>query len=229
MKYGYLYYTFFFILRLIFQMAVKKTLPDAIWLLVIDILVDGQVCPLSLGFTDKRRQLLVAHFRVNRRLILRYHTIVLHFRGLIKFQNFDSFGSCTNFLWSILFEYLKEIQISENIRALSVWSASAAFSSAEATFKNSKLNPPCILGALPKYSATTFSNPLSTHSIRYVRKCTSIIFYVCVAVQTIACDFCRPVLFLRFVYASNPHMPQVLASRLDLKRLRTQFATLRTF
>ena len=61
------------------------------------------------------------------------HFIVMHFRGL-----------------TILFEHLKEIQISEIIWALSLWSASAALSSAEATFKNSKLNPPCILGALPK-------------------------------------------------------------------------------
>ena len=75
LKYGYLYYNiiFFLILRPTFQMAVKKTLPDAMWLLIIDILVDGQVCPLSLGVTDKRRQLLVTDFRVNRRLILRYH------------------------------------------------------------------------------------------------------------------------------------------------------------
>ena len=74
MKYGYLYYNIiiFFILILTFQMAVKKTLPDAMWLLIIDILVDGQVCPLSLGVIDKRRQFLVTDFRVNRRLTLRY-------------------------------------------------------------------------------------------------------------------------------------------------------------
>ena len=63
----------------------------------------------------------------------------------------------------------------------------------------------------------TFSDPFLR-----VRKYTCIVFNLCVAVQTIVCYFCRPVLFLRFVYASNPHMPQVLATRLDLKRLRTQ-------
>ena len=66
----------FSILRLTFQMTARrltKRLPDTTWLLIIDMLVDGQVCPLSLGVADKRRQLLVTDFRVNRRLTLRCH------------------------------------------------------------------------------------------------------------------------------------------------------------
>ena len=57
----------------IFQMTVNKKLPDTMWLIIIDFMTDGQVCPLSLGVADKRRQLLVTDFRVNRRLTLRCH------------------------------------------------------------------------------------------------------------------------------------------------------------
>jgi len=52
-------------------MKVNKKLPDMMWLLIIDFMTDGQVCPLSLGVIDKRRQFLVTDFRVNRRLTLR--------------------------------------------------------------------------------------------------------------------------------------------------------------
>ena len=69
----FLFSCFSFLDLLKIQMTVNKQLPDAMWLLAIDFITDGQVCPLSLGVVDKRRQLLVTHFRVNRRLTLRYH------------------------------------------------------------------------------------------------------------------------------------------------------------
>ena len=60
-------------MRRAFPMTVTKKLPDAMWLLIVDALTDGQVCSLSLGVVDKRRQILINDFRVSRRLTLRYH------------------------------------------------------------------------------------------------------------------------------------------------------------
>ena len=70
--YTTVFFLFFLRLTTFLKMTENKKLPDMMWLLIIDFMTGGQVCPLSLGVIDKRRQFLVTDFRVNRRLTLRY-------------------------------------------------------------------------------------------------------------------------------------------------------------
>ena len=69
------------------------------WLLIIDLLTDGQVCPLSLGVVDKRRQLLVTDFRVNRRLTLRYHW-TFHYCSAFPWPYFNNKFPATWQFWT---------------------------------------------------------------------------------------------------------------------------------